>query len=328
MFSTLELILSLALLALTIIARAIEFASLPNGRLKIGEIAPGRIATPAISKGLQEGLRNGDSRPHAEASRRSPFSRGVLDSLEVLCAMRGIGWDFGADLYIPLERQTVPRLARHAATSFLVLDFIDSTFKLFPQFATPAGGSIFDTNLSPPLRYAESTFLHFLTGCGFMAGFDMIYSILALSAVFLCGHNPASWPPVIDKPWTSTSLHDYWAMRWHQLLRQTFLVFGGFPLSYIFRFNRMLSQVGLIIGTFLASGLFHNLSIYTMGQGTSRHITVFFVAQGFGLILERLWRKVTGQRVGGWWGLIWVYLCIIGGGQLCSKFWLLTSRSC
>lgn len=234
--------------------------------------------------------------------------------------MRGIGWKFGADLYIPPQTQTVRRLFRNAIVGFICLDLIDSTFKLFPQFSTPAGGSIFDQNLSVPLRYVESTFLHTMTGCGFMAGFDMFYSICALLCIALFGHKAPSWPPILDKPWLSSSLHEYWAMRWHQLLRQTFLVFGGFPFAYIFGFNRTLSQTALVMGTFLASGLFHNLSIYTMGQGTSPHITNFFLAQGVGIIFERVWRKITGKRVGGWWGTVWVYLCIIGGGQLCSKY--------
>lgn len=300
---------------MTIIARALEFAFLPNGRLKVGEESPGRLATAAISKGTP----NGGTHTHAPESRHNPFLRGVLDSLEVLCSMRGIGWDFGRDVYIPPYPQTTSRLVQHAVFGFVYLDLIDSIFKLFPQFTTPAGGSIFDPSLSPPLRYLESTFLHFLTGCGFMAGFDMIYSICALLCVGLFGHSAESWPPVLDKPWVACSLHEYWAHRWHQLLRQTFLVFGGFPMAYIFSFNRTLSQVALIIGTFLASGLFHNLSIYTMGQGTSSYITNFFLAQGIGLIVERLWRNFTGYRVGGWWGMAWTYLCIIAGGQMCSK---------
>jgi hypothetical protein len=303
-----------ALLGIAIIARALEYASLPHGRLKVGETALGEGVVHKAPNGTPNGNRKEGN--HA----RNPFLAGFLDAMEVLCSMRGIGWTFGTDIHIPHRSQTTARIVYHAIFGFLFLDLIDSTVKLFPQFHTPVGGSIFDPNLPPPLRYLESTFLHFLTGCGFMAGFELIYSIIALIAIGLFGYEAEAWPTILDRPWVATSLHEFWAQRWHQLLRQTFLVFGGYPLSHLFRFNRVLSQVGLIIGTFLASGLFHNLSIYTMGQGTSHHITIFFVAQGFGLIAERLWRKFTGHRVGGWWGTIWVYLCIIGGGQLCSEF--------
>jgi len=303
-----------ALLALTISARALEYAFLPAGQLKVGETAPGKLGAPAISSGMPNGNHKEDTTPNS-----SPDSLliGFRDAMEVLCAMRGIGWTTGTDVYIPKRHQTTFRLAMHCLFGFLSLDFLDSIFKLFPQFSTPSGGSIFDPNLPPPLRYLESTLLHFMTGCGFMAGFEFIYSLLALIAIGLFGHNASSWPAILDKPWISGSLHEFWAHRWHQLLRQTFLVFGGFPLAYVFSFNRTLSNFGLIFGTFFASGLFHNLSIYTMGAGTSHHITVFFTAQAFGLIAERMWRKVTGHRVGGWWGTAWVYLCIIGCGQMC-----------
>jgi len=304
-----------ALIGFTIMARAVEYASLPNGRLKLGEVSPGKLATPAISKGLQNG--NGNTQPHAPSSRRNPFLRGCLDGVEVLCALRGIGWEHGLDLYISPTPQTTARLIKHGVLGFFGLDLLDSTLKLFPEFATPEGGSIFDPNLPPHLRYLKSTFFHFVSGFGVISGFEMIYSTTSLLFIALFGHDASSWPPVVDKPWLASSLHEFWAFRWHQLLRQTFFIGGGYPLQYIFGFNRTLSQVGLVMGTFIASGLFHSLTIYTMGKGVPHDINIFFIAQGVGLILERLWRKFTGHRVQGKWGTAWAYLCIVAGGQLC-----------
>src|ERR1700712_3871734 len=45
----------------------------------------------------------------------------------------------------------------------------------------------------------------------------------------------------------------------------------------------------------------------------------FFMAQSVGMMVERVFRAVTGRRVGGWMGTIWVWCWIVGGGQLCSE---------
>jgi len=148
----------------------------------------------------------------------------------------------------------------------------------------------------------------------FILGFNMFYNLVILVAVPLLGHSPTSWPPLFDRPWASANLHDFWAKNWHQLLRQTFLVMGGFPLSYIF------GKLGLVFGTFLASGLFHNWAMYAMGMGTDVRVVLFFVGQAVGIGCERLWRRLTGRRVSGWAGTAWVWLCIVGGGQGCSAY--------
>ena len=137
----------------------------------------------------------------------------------------------------------------------------------------------------------------------------MANDLLTLIAIPLLGHSPTDWPPLFDGPWASTNLHEFWARNWHQLVRHTFLVMGGLPLSYIFR------KPGLMFGTFLASGLFHYWAMYAMGTGTDVRMILFFVGQAVGIVCERLWRRVTGRRVGGWAGTAWGVLCLIGASQ-------------
>jgi hypothetical protein len=39
---------------------------------------------------------------------------------------------------------------------------------------------------------------------------------------------PAShWPPFFRRPWMATSIQDFWSVRWHQLLRHLFVMFGA-----------------------------------------------------------------------------------------------------
>lgn len=165
----------------------------------------------------------------------------------------------------------------------------------------------------------------------------MVYQLVTLIAIVLLRHNPTSWPPLFDDPWLSVSLHEFWSKRWHQLLRQTFLVMGGYPLAFIFSLpfggprsrTSMAStarMAGFILGTFTASGLFHYWAMYAMGRGTDLHCLLFFVMQAVGVGLERLWKNVTGRRVGGWAGRIWVWGCVVGGIQWCSECLLCRAR--
>ncbi|KZV80485.1 hypothetical protein EXIGLDRAFT_572399, partial [Exidia glandulosa HHB12029] len=241
---------------------------------------------------------------------------GLRDAIELLCAVRGIGWDFGSGIYVPpLGRPTerdpwIRATLKSIVVSFLALDFLESFLKLWPGVGSPTGGSIFFPTLPPVQRYILSTALHTCTGFAFVAGFTMCYDLLALGAVILVNHTPSSWPPGWDAPWLSTSLHELWARRWHQFLRQTFLVFGGYPLALL-GFGR----VGLVLGSFTASGAFHDLGMYFMGNGLDSRVFFFFFTQGILVICEHAFRKVTGRRVGGWPGRVWVYFSIFVLGQ-------------
>ncbi|PVF92919.1 hypothetical protein CPB86DRAFT_790680 [Serendipita vermifera] len=278
------------------------------------------------------------------------FLRGLSDAIEVLYSVRGIGWDFGKGMYVPPETRPLDRAGFLRATffsflgGFLTLDFLESCFKIIPHFSTPKGGSIFfitappsflvynDTFLTPFIkehphlstlitRYTVSTLITFFTGLAIIAGFHMCYCLLTLLGVGVLGHNPESWPPLFDSPWRTTSLADFWGKQWHQTLRQTFFTFVGYPLQFIVEtltwpFGKKVSEsagrVGLVLGTFIASGLFHSLAIFAMGTGGVDHkATLYFTFQGFMLFVERLFKIITGKRVGGPLGRIWTYCIVI-----------------
>lgn len=59
------------------------------------------------------------------------------------------------------------------------------------------------------------------------------YDVLALVGVAVCRQDPVQWPPFFQSPWLATSLRDFWSHRWHQLYRRLFVVFGGWPLSFV-----------------------------------------------------------------------------------------------
>ncbi|KAJ6585085.1 hypothetical protein B0H19DRAFT_409896 [Mycena capillaripes] len=245
----------------------------------------------------------------------------LYDSFELIHTTRGLRWKFAQGTYIPAHTRPLERRAFLRATldsfiqNFLLLDLLESCIKLFPGVGVPAGGSMFYHELPLIPRYIVSTTIHMLTGSSLLAGFGMVYDLITLVAVGLLDSAPTSWPPVLDHPWRADSLHTLWARSWHQLLRNTFLVFGGYPGRWL------AGDVGMLLGTFLASGLFHECSVYTLGRGFDHSVTLFFAAQGPLLIGERLWRKVLGKRVGGRFGRIWVYFVMFIGSQPMVNAW-------
>jgi hypothetical protein len=300
----------------TIIAKALDFGIHKRGKLKLGEVRPGEMKEAPTTNG------NGVI---AEMSykpitvQRPAYVRFIppwlTEAVELCTSMRGIGWEFGIGTYIPKHKRPLDRLPFIRATirsfvwNFLVVDFLEWLIKLFPGVGDPRGGSIFYPQLPPLQRYAVSTAIHIISGSCLLAGFGMCYDLITLICVIFLYDPPHSWPPVTDNPWGSGSLHHLWSRRWHQLLRRTFIVLGGFPGKYI------AGNIGAVLGIFIASGLYHECASYAMGRGFDYRVPVFFAVQGPLLVLEKVWKMTTGRRVGGWPGRLWVYFVIFVLGQ-------------
>lgn len=306
-----------------LVAKALEFGFSPNGFLKLGEQSLGESRRSVTSNGHGNGHDHvAKKSPEVLVIERPSYLRWIpdwlKDGIELSASMRGIGWEFGRGVYIPNHTRPLDRTAFLRATSysfirnFLLVDFLEWLLKLFPGVGNPQGGSIFYAY--PPLqRYAISTSIHIISGSCLLAGFGMCYDLLTLFSVIGLNDPPDAWPPVVDNPWISDSLHEFWAKRWHQLLRQTFVTFGGVPGKLI------AGNFGMVFGTFIASGFYHECAIYAMGHGFDYRVPLFFAIQGPLLVVERVWRQVTGRRVGGWPGRLWVYLVIFFAGQHMSE---------
>ncbi|KDQ11094.1 hypothetical protein BOTBODRAFT_190046 [Botryobasidium botryosum FD-172 SS1] len=306
------------LIGIALFARTIEFTLARDGRKKIGETTVG--VTPGVQKFAHD-----TKAPWSLESVSRSLWRGLSDSFELLCNLRGIGWDFGtgAGIHIPKTSRDIssrPRFLAQTvislALNFLAADLLDSALKLVPGLGTPEGTTIFFPSLPPVQRYAFSLTISLGTALYILTNFTWIYDLLTLVGVGLVGQSPTLWPPLFDSPLTSTSLHYFWSKGWHQLLRQTFFVCGGFP------FQSVMGTPGLIFGTFLGSAILHEFGIWVGGHGTDMRAAAFFMLQPVGIGCERLWRRYTGRRTGGWLGMIWAYLWVLGIGQFCADAWI------
>ncbi|KAH8103030.1 hypothetical protein BXZ70DRAFT_767554 [Cristinia sonorae] len=287
------------LAGLSAIALALDCALSSTSRMKLGE-------TPKELPPLF-----GSDNPEA-----SPTSPWWAEILEVQLTFRGIGWNFGKGVYIHPEHRPMefrPFVLSHLRTyikGYLAIDAVQAFFKYTPGLGAPYGASIWNATLPPYQRYVASTLVHIMCGAVIQFGLEMNYSLATIVAVTVFGQSPAAWPPVYGNPWKSKSVHDFWAKQWHQLLRRNFMVFGGIPGQWL------AGRVGAVMGTFIASGLFHEFGLYLVGRGMDHRVTLFFMLQGVAILMEKVFMVFTGHRVEGWTGRIWTYMWILGFGQL------------
>ncbi|KAI0831140.1 hypothetical protein BC628DRAFT_1352498 [Trametes gibbosa] len=299
---------SRGLMACATISKLIHFAWLPSGMLKVGEEQPGGVP-----------LRAGDKIPPKGLRRFLPAW--LYDALEVSVTTRGLGWQFAQGTHVPRARRPSGRNAYMAHTASMVLrnyffvDFCDSVVSLLPGI-TMDGGTIFLPSLPPITRYLLSTAIQFAVGIFIISCIEMYYDLASLVGVGCFRQSPTLWPPVHDEPWRMSSLHEFWSKRWHQLLRSTFLVLGGYPGRWV------AGDIGMLFGTFIASGLFHEIGFHLGGAPLDPKVLVFFVAQAFGILAEKMYRAATGKRVGGWGGTLWGAIFVLGIGQICTDSWV------
>jgi hypothetical protein len=93
------------------------------------------------------------------------------------------------------------------------------------------------------------------------------------------------------------------------------MIYGGLPGIWLGERLGFGKALGALYGAFLASGLYHELASYAMGKGLDWQVPAFFLLHATLMLGERVWRYVTGRRVGGWLGAVWVYFAIIVLGQ-------------
>ncbi|CAL1711196.1 unnamed protein product [Somion occarium] len=297
---------------------SVDFAFSQTARLKVGE-----TSLPAINE--PESL--DDSEDVKKRRQNGIFPAWLSDAVEALSTMRGIGWNFGKSTYIPRERRPLERqaflreTARLFIKKFILADIFESLIKSITGIGSTSGGSMFFSNYPVFKRYAVSTGIQFLAGITLTNGVECLNLLLTIIGVGLLGQSPTEWPLILDQPFDSESLHDFWTQRWHQTLRRIFVVLGGIPGEYLY------GRTGFIFGAFLASGLFHEGGTYLMGRGVDYRVVLFFVLQSLGVWMEEFYRYVTGKRVGGIPGTLWTYFWIIGLGQMCST-WLFMKAYC
>jgi hypothetical protein len=139
----------------------------------------------------------------------------------------------------------------------------------------------------------------------------MAYDVFTLVGILIFQQRPEQWPPLFNSPWLATSITAYWSSRWHQLFRGSFIGIGAKPLSFF------VGRVGGVMGAFLVSAVMHDWGLWPMGRGTEFwSVGGFFLMMGVGCVLEALFKKATGLKVGGWAGWFWTMSWVVGWANI------------
>ncbi|KAF9237751.1 hypothetical protein BU15DRAFT_75742 [Melanogaster broomeanus] len=232
----------------------------------------------------------------------------IMDALDLALNIRGYGWDYSKRLCVPRETRPLTRTGfvgcaiLSAGCHAFIWGILHKAFQCFSPNTSSSlhGGTIFDETLPFFIRYLRSTIITLIFRFSVYCNLQMIYNLCIIPAVLVLRQDPAQWPPAFDSPWMATSLNNFWARRWHQWFRRTFLFLGGNPLSLVF------GSGGRILGGFLASGVWHWIMILPFNAGVELwRMMLPFGMIGVGAVGERIFLHWTGRRVEGLTGWVW-----------------------
>ncbi|KAH9001034.1 hypothetical protein EDB92DRAFT_2057256 [Lactarius akahatsu] len=244
----------------------------------------------------------------------------LLDGFDLFFNLRGIGWSWSSQ---PSPRSTTPpsSIPSLFALFLLRIAMADASQYIIQRVSPavisgPSGGSIFDPNLSLLPRIAAAALCGICGGVWTYSLIDGFYYLAALFGRVVCRQPASHWPPVSNRPWVSTSLHEFWSTRWHQLFRHLFVTFGARPGA------ALLGRPGALICGFAVSGVMHNYAAWGTGYGSDFFsVGGFFILMGAGVAMEVAFKKSTGVRVGGFFGWLWTMLWVLVCGTFMIDSW-------
>jgi len=184
-----------------------------------------------------------------------------------------------------------------------------------PSLHTSAGGSIFDPDLDPLPRAALAAFLTICNGIVSYTNIDVIHHMATLIGRVLLRQPATDWPAISARPWTATSITDFWSFRWHQSARHTFILWGARPGGALF------GRPGALLGAFAISAVIHYVSMWGVGKGMELNGGASFIQMGVGALLEHVWQNMTGARVRGLWGWVWTMSWTLFWGTFLVDVW-------
>jgi len=255
----------------------------------------------------------------------------VLDSIKgafyITLSPRGVGLKYGENTQYPVEFRPFAKIPFLMATlmelikALIQLNIIDTLLKLKPGVDVLGDGSIFIPSLPWSKHYWTATY-HILHWHNLLSGVNLMYHISTLIGVGIFSQSPRIWPPFFYPYalFTSSSLHQFWGLKWHQGLRRVLYVSGGCPGEWIAIRLGLPRRFMTVLGIYIASGLLHELPFYLTGYGLNGKVTLFYIAHAVFMEIECQWERLTKRRVGGFWGYLWFFCTFhVLGAKMCSE---------
>ncbi|CCG82383.1 protein of unknown function [Taphrina deformans PYCC 5710] len=218
-------------------------------------------------------------------------------SLAATANLRCIGFKCGKREY-PIPRPTRSEILFPA---FRKLGVVDVLTTVMHHLALHNGGS---TLTSRPSWQQIS--IVFLIGISLFNLFQGLYGVLQYFGLYWLDMSPSQWPPMLLKPWTATSLSQFWSKEWHSVFRRIFLFYTDLivePMTSHYRLSSRSQAALRTVTVFFMSALLHDLGLYLFWRQHSLRTYVFFLSQGLGVLLEQF----VGISKYPVLGFIWTY---------------------
>ncbi len=255
---------------------------------------------------------------HTPVERPLTIPNIILDAFDLQCNQRGIRWSWGSKSFLR-TRPPPPSLAAVILKLLFKLTLYDIAIYVMqrtrPSLDTSAGDTLFDPHIDPLPRAALAAFLTLCGAVVVYTSMDAIYHMATLVGRVLLRQPAEDWPALSARPWTATSIADFWGFRWHQFFRYIFVVFGARPGG------ALLGQPGALLGAFGVSALMHYVGMWGLGRGTEFGAGGFFILMAVGAVLECVWQRTTGTRVEGFWGWAWTMSWTLFWGTFMLDVW-------
>jgi hypothetical protein len=116
----------------------------------------------------------------------------------------------------------------------------------------------------------------------------------------------------------SLSIHHNTSFFFFLKKKACFVSLGARPLSYLTGGSRLAA----VMGAFAISALLHHWGLWALARGSDfLSVGGFFFLSGLAVVLETLFRRLTGWRVGGWWGNLWMIAFMGTSGLMLIDAW-------
>ncbi|TKA56894.1 hypothetical protein B0A53_01295 [Rhodotorula sp. CCFEE 5036] len=259
------------------------------------------------------------TKPYSDGRRRGPYLRRLLldialsHPLLVLCAMT------------LLE----PPSNRDATLAALLPD------RLTPVEVTRIGGAV------TGLAMGTAVFAALTLGYSCAALLALIATSISQSlplvpeALRLPPFDPREYPPLFKLDRVPDSVAVWWSQTWHAFFARPFRFLGFKPA---FRLVSPLAGKGAgraaaVLATFAVSAWIHEFGLATAistlsppSEPLSFYLrwggSIYFMMQGVAIVLEGVFETVTGRRVGGRLGTLWMCLFVVTLGQALRDSWI------
>ncbi|WVQ94491.1 hypothetical protein IAU59_001570 [Kwoniella sp. CBS 9459] len=195
----------------------------------------------------------------------------------------------------------------------------ENQFVLFPRLFNATWGSGAGPLVAPWWLTEIATELGVATGVwlGISAGYHFLGAVLVGTGLW----EVESWEvDLFDNPLAAESLLDFWGRRWHQFFRHHFILVSTLFLRLL---HLPLTSPLILSVSFFLSGAMHALGQFTLDPSPPLFpIFILFPLSGLGCALEVQFKRITGRKVRGVLGRIWVWTFMLASGRLGAVAWL------